>query len=324
MDPHYLPLPSPLEKLYVHEWEERGVELYIKRDDLIHPWISGNKWRKLKYNLHRALMEKCSTLVTFGGAYSNHLVATAAAARLNGLESCGFIRSHQSSLDNPTVRLLRLLDMRLITLPPEVYKKKVASHEVRKVLKGLSKYHIIPEGGTNEDALEGVAELYGEIIAALGEEPDVICTALGSGGTSAGLVNACASAQVIGISPFKAAMTDFPGREFIAASKSSNFLILGDILGIAFAGFHQRIPEYINSFFEEHGILLDPIYTSRAMMTAEKMITEGQFRPGSKIVFVHTGGLQGIPGYNQRFGGKGKVIIPENYRYLATPSTILG
>ena len=165
---------------------ERGITLYFKRDDLIHPYVSGNKWRKLKYNLFEAEKKGFTTLLTFGGAYSNHIAATAAAGQATGFDTIGIIRGDELRADaNPTLRFASQCGMKLLFVSREEYRDK----EKLAQLVGEGCY-IIPEGGSNALAVQGVAEVVAEIQSQLNRPVDYLCTALGTGGTAAGLLSA--------------------------------------------------------------------------------------------------------------------------------------
>lgn len=318
-----LSLPTPIQEIENISWAERGVRVYIKRDDLIHPLICGNKWRKLKYSLADAKEDGHRTLVTFGGPFSNHLVATAAAARMNGFNSVGFVRAYSLDEHNPTISLLDALGMRLYPLKPVDYRQKEKGSFVQSVLPNLHGAYIIPEGGTCELALPGIRELFEEINAQMKHGPDVIVLPVGSGGTIAGLIKSGLDAQIIGITPFRGVISTLPGMEMLTRDEDKPVLI-PDVTGKPFARYVTEVSAYINAFYSKYNILLDPVYTGRTMMTLDQMIHEDYFKPCKHILFLHTGGLQGILGYNYLHRGKLSVNVPGDYMDLLRASTTLG
>ncbi len=308
-----LRLPSPLEKLSTSWSIEAGINLYLKRDDTIHPHICGNKWRKLKYALIAALETGNEGLITYGGAYSNHLVAVAAAAHYLGISSCGIVRSYQPVLENPSLDICRSYGMKLYFINPKEYRQKSGSLQVQEILKNHPNYREIPEGGTQLSALKGVGELVHEAKDQMRGKPiDRIYTPIGTGGTMAGIVQHLdMKAQVIGVSPFKGEIKRVAGLELLESTSRRNWTIVSDTLGIRFGAYSEYIVNYITQFFEIHGIVLDPIYTARAMMKLEADCNAGEIKASSNIVILHTGGLQGCVAYNHQYSNK-SVLIPES------------
>jgi 1-aminocyclopropane-1-carboxylate deaminase len=201
-----LRLPSPLEQLEDERLARRGIQLLLKRDDLIHPDLPGNKWRKLKHNLGAARDEGHDTLLTFGGAYSNHIRATAAAGRLFGFATIGVIRGEEHLPLNPSLAYAVDQGMRLTYLDRASYRRKDDPDALASLSQRFGRFYLLPEGGSNELAVRGCAELPGEIAL----EFDVICCACGTGRTLAGIAAGLA-----------------PGREAIGFSvlKGGQFLV---------------------------------------------------------------------------------------------------
>ncbi|MFT6809395.1 MAG: 1-aminocyclopropane-1-carboxylate deaminase [Saprospiraceae bacterium] len=308
-----LRLPSPLDKIETTWSKSAGINLFIKRDDTIHPHICGNKWRKLKYGLIAALEAGEQGVITYGGAYSNHLVAVAAAAHFGEIASSGIVRSYEPELKNPSLHICRSYGMKLYFVHPKDYRLKSDSPQVQEILKNYSNYKEIPEGGTQESALKGVGEIVQEVDDQIREKLiDKIYTPIGTGGTMVGLVKQLnAKTQVIGVSPFKGEIKRVTGLDFLDATSSPNWNIVSDTLGIRFGAYSEDIVNYITQFFETQGIVLDPIYTARAMMKLEADCNAGELKEGSNIAMLHTGGLQGCQAYNHQYSNK-SVLISES------------
>ena len=161
-----------------------NIKLYLKREDLIHPSISGNKWRKLKYNMLRAHEINASSILTFGGAFSNHIYATAAAGAACGINTIGVIRGELVKPLNPTLKEASAWGMKLIPVSREEYKNKTSEEFLASLESKYGQYYLIPEGGSNVLALKGCAE-----IGSISEKFDYWCLSCGTGGTLAGLVS---------------------------------------------------------------------------------------------------------------------------------------
>ena len=268
---------------------ERGITLYVKRDDLIHPYISGNKWRKLKYNLLEAEKQGATTLLTFGGAFSNHIAATAAAGQAMGFDTIGIIRGDELRADsNPTLRFASEYGMKLLFVSRKEYRDKEALAQL--VGEGC---YIIPEGGSNALAVKGVAEVVAEIHSQLNSPVDYLCTPLGTGGTAAGLISA-----------FEAKVLVFPSLKISAEEAKQMILqhllateINADILTDYNFGGYGKVKEELWQFIEivenQTHIPLEQVYTGKMMFGIYDLVRKGFFNRGEVIVALHTGGLQG-------------------------------
>ncbi len=304
-----LKLPSPIQVFDIPVFKERGIELLVKREDQIHPSISGNKWRKLKYNLKKARALGKSTLVTFGGAYSNHLYATAAAGQFFGFHTIGLVRGEANEILNPTLDFATSCGMEIRYLSRSVYRAKEKAL-VQESLNGPEYYHL-PEGGTNALALPGCAEVATEIKTQLKHLPDYICLCCGTGGTMAGLIAGLGGAsQVLGFSVLKGDFHQPLIQDLLAQYQKENIgfsipqnwsIECNHHLG-GYARFNQELIEFINRYQIEYQLPLDPVYTAKMFLGLEKMAQENYFKSGSTILAIHTGGLQGVAGFNQRFG----------------------
>ncbi|HFC00390.1 MAG TPA: 1-aminocyclopropane-1-carboxylate deaminase/D-cysteine desulfhydrase, partial [Phaeodactylibacter sp.] len=284
---------------------EKNVQIWVKRDDLTHPEIQGNKWRKLKYNLIEAKKLGKKYLLTFGGAYSNHLYATAAAGKLFGFKTIGIVRGEKVLPLNPTLSFVEGVGMDLHFVDRKTYRLK------EKLLPSLDidlkEVYVLPEGGTNHLAVKGCVELGDEIFNQLNFAPDYICTSCGTGGTVAGIIAAAKpQTQVLGYSALKG---DFLKKEvhellsiFYPNKKYSNYAIQTEYHFGGYAKHSPTLLQFMDDFKQQYHIQLDPIYTGKMFFGIFDLIEKGFFPPHSKIVAIHTGGLQGIAGFQQRFG----------------------
>lgn len=292
---------TPLDKIEDDLLLSRQVNLYLKRDDLIHREISGNKWRKLKYNLMAAREQGCGTLLTFGGAFSNHIAATAAAAREYGFKAIGIIRGDElHPASNPTLQHAHELGMLLKFVSREEYKRKNEEHYLDQLKREYDDFYLIPEGGSNTLAVKGCKEIVREIDV----DFQVIVSAVGTGGTLAGLVCGLpGQATALGISVLKGAgyLQEEVGRlvNMNSNEKRADWEINHEYHLGGYARFNDKLIEFINQFKAKHSIQLDPVYTGKMMMGIYDLINHNYFEPNTTIVALHTGGLQGVEGYNK-------------------------
>ncbi len=298
--------PSPLQLIQDELLTKHGIRLFVKRDDLIHPQVSGNKWRKLKYNLQAARVQQQKRLLTFGGAYSNHIAATAAAGKMFGFETIGVIRGELVKPLNPTLHLAQQQGMRLVFVERKAYREGKAELAAQ-LQDDLGRCYILPEGGSNNLAMEGCAEIVAEVREQLyGDLPDYFCVSCGTGGTAAGLVVGLARMSELKV--FPALKGDFIKDEInrliweSVEKQYDNWQLVTDYHFGGYTKWNQELIDFINKFYEKSRLQLDPIYTGKLFYGVWNEIEKGQFKSGSTIVVIHTGGLQGIAGFNQRFG----------------------
>lgn len=271
-------------------------QILIKRDDLIDPYISGNKWRKLKYILKEVEIQNKKHIVTFGGAYSNHLVATAAACSRSRLKSTAFVRGE--SLSNEMLMLCRLFGMELIFTDRQAYKDKKALYELH--YGGNPDTYFVDEGGASSEAVIGCAE----IIAELPPDVDHIICAAGTGTTAAGLLKGL---QDAGRSTQLHVVPVLKGGGFIAGEISKYTDDISQLtlhLDYHFGGYAKTTPElleFMKSFTAEEGILIDQVYTAKMFYALDDLLQKGFFKKGEKIVALHTGGLLGLMGIKEKF-----------------------
>jgi len=272
---------------------DRGIKLYLKRDDLLHPIISGNKWRKLKYILDHALACETHTLISMGGAYSNHLHALAYTGKLLGIKTVGMIRGEQPKVLNPTLLDLQAWGMQLQFVSRSDYRqlRDYKQHDALPNLK--SGEYWLPEGGAMALALQGVAELLDEIDI----DYDILCVPCGTATTLAGIVSAAEKDKtILGFSALKGA--SYLNEEVTNLIKNESchnkrwFIHLNYHFG-GFAKKNADLLDFIEQFEVQHAIPLEPIYTAKMLYGIFDLIQKGHFSAGQKIIAVHTGGLQG-------------------------------
>lgn len=273
-----------------------NIELFIKREDLLHKYISGNKFRKLKYNFEYVKNNRFKEVITFGGAYSNHISATAYAGKLQKIQTFGIIRGeeleNQTTL-NYTLNFAKDCGMKLIFVSREDYKKKDASNKVRQLINTLQRPYIIPEGGTNNLAIKGCEEILGNDTKPF----DYICTSVGTGGTISGLINASESHQeILGFSALKG---DFLSEDISKFVSKTNWKLNTDYHFGGYGKISEELIHFMNDFKKTYDIPLDPIYTGKMMFGIIDLIKKGYFKENAKILAIHTGGLQGIEGMNE-------------------------
>jgi 1-aminocyclopropane-1-carboxylate deaminase len=291
-------IPSPIEQIHDPLFEEKGMEVWIKRDDLIHPHIMGNKWRKLKYNILHVRESHLAGIVTFGGAYSNHIAATAAACAANQLPSIGIIRGDELSPDsNPTLRFASDQGMKLQFVSRNEYRQlKENHHQLQQTHPG---YLILPEGGTNELAIRGCQEIWTEI----NQSFDYAITSVGTGGTMAGLLKAMSGeGKLIGISALKGNFIHSEFRNMLQHHNIpfENYELMDQWHFGGYGKVTDDLVAFINDTQEKINVLFDPIYTAKMYFAVTKLIETNYFPSNSKIVLIHTGGLQGIAGFIEK------------------------
>jgi len=282
------------------------ISLHIKREDLLHPIISGNKYRKLKYNLEEAKNQNLKTLLTFGGAFSNHIVAVAGAGAAYGFETIGIIRGEELQdkiLENPSLLQAQQLGMKFVFVSREAYRQKEDSDFIENLKIEFGQFYLIPEGGTNALAIKGCEEILKEADS----EYDFICSSVGTGGTISGLINSSSETQkIIGFSSLKG---DFLQNDITKFANKQNWSIICDFHFGGYGKVTDELIDFINDFYLKYDIHLDPIYTGKMMFGIMNLIGNNYFPPNSKILAIHTGGLQGIAGMNIALEKKGKTKI---------------
>ena len=299
-------MKSENQKIPIHF--PNGIELFIKREDLLHPVISGNKFRKLKYNLAEAKRLGYKKLLTFGGAFSNHIVAVAGAGKEFGFETIGIIRGEELEEkinENPSLAVAQQFGMKFFFVSRDAYRLKETPEFLEKMQSQFGDFYLLPEGGTNELAIKGCEEILSE----LDSEFSYVCTSVGTGGTVSGIINGSSSHQnIIGFSSLKG---DFLQKDIAKFANQKNWTINCEYHFGGYGKVTSELIEFINSFYIQYEIPLDPIYTGKMMFGILDLIQKDFFPPNSKILAIHTGGLQGIAGMNLKLekSGKTKILI---------------
>lgn len=268
-----------------------GIDLYIKREDLLHEEISGNKFRKLKYNLEEARRQGKTKLLTFGGAFSNHIAAVAAAGRDNGFETVGVIRGEELENkieENPTLRKAQSDGMHLHFITRTQYREKRHSTFLKELFHQFGDFYLIPEGGTNEFAVKGCEEILTEKDIIF----DFVCCAVGTGGTISGIINSLQPHQkALG---FPALKGDFLYDEIKPYVRNNQWELILDYHFGGYAKTSNILIQFIKYFNQKYLIPLEPIYTGKLVYGVIDLINAGFFPEKSKILIIHTGGLQGL------------------------------
>lgn len=271
------------------------LSLWIKRDDLLHPTISGNKWRKLKYILRQALSEQSAGILSFGGAFSNHLHALAAAGHQLALPTVGIVRGESSSRDNPTLSDARRWGMTLEFVDRRQYRRRQDGDWLAELAQRYPGYLIVPEGGSCAQALPGVAELWQELWQQLPDVDEVILP-VASGGTLAGLLSARpAHCRIRGYAVLKGAswLADEICRLYPPAAQDDGWQLALDHHGGGYAKCSASDQVEIEQLASQLAVPLEPVYSGKALLGVFRDIAAGAYPAGSRLVFIHTGGLQG-------------------------------
>lgn len=285
----------PYQNISLPVLREKGVTLSLKREDIRHPLISGNKYRKLKYNLVQAKKEGYTTLLTFGGAFSNHIAAVACAGQVSGLRTVGVIRGEELKNKwqaNPTLQLARQHGMEFHFVSRSEYSAKESKAFLEKLRAVFGEFYLLPEGGTNALAVKGCEEILTPSDAPF----HYICSSVGTGGTLAGLSNAAQSHQtVLGFSALKG---DFLKQDICKFAPRANWELLSEYHFGGYARVGKILVKFINTFKMQTGVPLDPVYTGKMLFGLLDLVQKGAFKRGTQILAIHTGGLQGISGMN--------------------------
>ena len=277
----------PLEEVEHIVLKKHGVQLYVKRDDLIHPFISGNKWRKLKYNIDEMKRQGKSTLLTFGGAYSNHLLATAAAGQKLGFRTIGIIRGEEPRERNPVLKKAEESGMQTYFISREEYRQKDTLEMYDRLKSTHGDFYLVPEGGANPLGVEGCREITKEIQAQYSH----ICCCIGTGTTLAGIaLSLQPGIKAIGFCVHKGggSVSENVNRW---TSGAGNYTIINDYHFGGFAKSTDELKAFIHEFFMETRIPSEPVYTGKMFFGIFDMVKKKFFRPGSVLVALHTGGI---------------------------------
>ncbi len=276
---------APIEPIVYKEWEQAGISVFFKREDLAHPFISGNKWRKLHYHLTTAATNNARVLVTFGGAYSNHLLATAAAGAKYGFETIGIVRGE--AVKNPVLGMCNHFGMQLLFIDRTAYN----DHGAYKEKNPVDDAYWIPEGGGGALGEKGMGELLEEVPVDFTH----LCCSIGTGSSFSGLLYKAAESnltiQLEGFAVIK-------GGEYLANGfQELNYKHYTYHTHSHGGGYAKTSPEllaFIEKFSRATGILCDQVYEGKMLYYLDEMIVNGYYAKGSKILVLHNGGLTGM------------------------------
>lgn len=302
-------MPSPLSLIPDHPGDNAGITLYLKRDDLLHPSIQGNKWRKLEPVIRLMQQEKHSGILTYGGPFSNHIHAVAAAGKAYRFPTVAVIRGLSADFSNPTLAYAHSCGMQLIPVTKQDYDAGAESPVLRKIIEPFADYFQLPEGGATTGAIESCSLIATEIIAQTPEavpENRFVALPAGTGTTAAGVIGGLGKygkAIIFPAAPHGVSENSIRSRiSEVFGENIPDFEFRTDFIFGEFASFYPELIEFVRVFHSQTGILLDPIYTAKMMWGIFDMLERGMFPDGSVVTAVHTGGLQGWDGFRQRFG----------------------
>ncbi len=290
--------------------DEKNIEVSVLRDDLNHPIIQGNKFWKLKYNISNAQKKGNSTILTFGGAYSNHILAVAQAGKEFGFNTIGIIRGEENLPLNFTLKTATELGMQLHYIDRTTYKIK-HTQDFKDYLRNIyGAFYLIPEGGTNYYAVNGCMEIIKD-----SSLYDYVCCPIGTGGTISGITIANKNqSKVIGFPALKngdflkdevhSQINSVTQDEELTDILMESFSLQTDYHFGGYAKINEELINFVREFNSIHGFKWDLIYNGKMAFGVFDLIKKNHFPKGSKILLVHTGGLQGINGLEERFKRK--------------------
>jgi 1-aminocyclopropane-1-carboxylate deaminase/D-cysteine desulfhydrase-like pyridoxal-dependent ACC family enzyme len=302
-------LPSIEQEVQFEALNEKGIRSFVKRDDLIHDEVSGNKWRKLKWNIRNAIQTERDTLLTFGGAHSNHIAATAAAANVHGLQSIGIIRGEDVDFNNPTISKARAYGMKIHPVSRTEFKSIADRDYIESLRHRFGSFYLIPQGGQNHYGVQGCSEIMTE----LQRKYDRIFVACGTATTLSGLAVANKSGSLLyGISALKGGdflldtVKEYARKTFADAETEEAILDKVHLMTeFHFGGYAKIKPELIDfmrNFTTETGVKLDPVYTGKAAFAMTELAKKIEIPTNEVWLLIHSGGLQGIPAMEEREG----------------------
>jgi 1-aminocyclopropane-1-carboxylate deaminase len=295
-----LNIPTSITKIKSDFLQKKSVKIFIKRDDLIHDVISGNKWRKLKYNFIEANLRGHDNILSFGGAHSNHLHALSYACQKMNLNSIGIIRGEKNKNSNSTLSFCENNNMSLHYISRSDYKNYKSSNQMIPILKNIfGDYYVIPEGGCNLLGVKGCSEILEEIDL----DFDVVCCAVGTGCTASGLINSMKSKQyLLGFCPFKKIFEQKQNiLQFSNLKLSSNWKLIADTDFGGFGKINVNLTNFIRQFNLEYNIKLDLVYMGKLFYYLFNLIENDFFKKHTRILVLHSGGLQGLNGFNFKY-----------------------
>jgi 1-aminocyclopropane-1-carboxylate deaminase len=281
---------TPIQQLADPVFAKAGITVSVKREDLNHPTISGNKWWKLKCNVEAAIAQSHQTLLTFGGAYSNHIYATAAAARAAGLRSIGVIRGEEVKPENDTLSFASAAGMQLHYVSREAYRKKEDPAFIHELEERFGRSYVIPEGGSNELGVAGVTAF----AETLPSDFDFIICPVGTGATLAGLIRGrTGKGTIIGVPVLKGGDSWIKEVEAFQP-RYANWRLFGDYHFGGYAKSTPELQESMRAFMARQGVPVEPVYSAKMFFALYDLAAKGFFSPGSKVLAIHTGGIRTI------------------------------
>ena len=293
---------TPIEEINDKFLKERKISLYLLREDLNHVALSGNKWHKLKYNIQEARKLKKNKLLTFGGAFSNHIYATAAAGKIFNFRTIGVIRGEEHLPLNPTLSFAKENGMEIYYMDRTSYRKKDSNEIIEDLKRRFGDFYLIPEGGTNELAVKGCSELIDKIDL----DFDFVCCPCGTGGTLAGLISGLnGKSYALGFAVLKGASFLRENVQLLLKKSGgellNNWAINLDYHFGGYAKINRELINFVNDFYAITKIPIEPIYTGKMLFGIYDLISKGFFEQGTRIIAIHTGGLQGLSGLRSKF-----------------------
>lgn len=286
--------PTPIQEIRYQKRHNLPISFSVKRDDLVDKLISGNKWRKLKHNILQFNPNQYVGIATFGGAYSNHIAALAAAGAKAKINTLGFIRTHHIDLSNPTIQFARSKGMKLVAISRQDYAQRRTAEFQLNLQKQYPNLLWIPEGGTNNLAFKGLAELATQINQQ--GSFDIISCAIGTGGTIRGLMQALPDKQFVGV----AAVKDDSILSKLAKEFGQRLTIVTNYLFGGYGKTNDNLNQFCLDFYHQTKVPIEPIYTGKLMYawTHEKSLID--IASTNSVLIIHTGGLQGLKGLSYR------------------------
>ncbi|MBE8986904.1 1-aminocyclopropane-1-carboxylate deaminase/D-cysteine desulfhydrase [Nostoc sp. LEGE 12450] len=321
--------PPPIQQINSEIIRSAGVDVYVLRLDLMHPWVNGNKWFKLKYNLLEAKEKNFTTLLTFGGAYSNHIYATAAAGNLFGFRTIGIIRGEERLPLNPTLSFAVQQGMQLVYMNREMYRQRNTPVVEEYLQQRFGEVFIIPEGGSNLNGVRGCMEIIGDAMSTAVTERsrsagyayafDHICVACGTATTLTGIALSLHQGQRAIAFPvlkngaflaqeIESLLTNYLASDLPTPSNSpASWELVCDYHFGGYARVNDELLLFSQQFTQENGILLDYVYTAKMFYGVMDLLKQGFFGKGDSLLLVHTGGLQGNVGMEGRLQRVSKI-----------------
>jgi 1-aminocyclopropane-1-carboxylate deaminase len=301
---------SILQEINLNRLNERNIRLFVKRDDLIDQDVSGNKWRKLKFNVEQAIYQKRSGILTFGGAFSNHLVATAAACNKANIKSIGIVRGDELNANsNETLKKCASFGMQLVFVPRNEYDLRYERIYKEELSNQFPNYYQVPEGGANFYGMLGCQEIVEEITI----DYNHLFVAQGTTTTSCGILlgmNETATLHVVPVLKNYDSLTEMRQLlnysifdEELTEDLMSRVVVHAESHFGGYAKYTKELLQFIQDFYKETQVPLDPIYTGKVMHTLLEEVEKGNL-DNQTVLFIHTGGIQGAQKIQEKEGVK--------------------